>query len=86
MNEKRSFKAEWRDEFLMDFVMKDTKEMMTCMICWQTFDCSGNSSPRLDTIKKHHKRKHDEMKGYDSVGKKWLVGNMSKKRKSHKMK
>ncbi|XP_062507777.1 uncharacterized protein LOC134184170 [Corticium candelabrum] len=57
----------------MDLVTKDTKEMMTCMICWQTFDCSGNSSPRLDTIKKHHKRKHDELRGYDVSRKKLII-------------
>ena len=37
VKEKRTFKAEWRDMYLMDFL----HPMMTCMICWQTFDCSS---------------------------------------------
>ena len=51
---------------------------MRCMICWQCFDCSGPAGPKLDTIKKHHKRKHEELKGYKDSRKKMIIRKYTK--------
>ena len=67
--------------YLMDFL----HPMMTCMICWQTFDCSSRAGPRLDTIKKHHKRRHNDLKGYDDARKRLLIRkNTREKEESQK--
>ena len=48
LSENRTFKMKWKDKYLRDFEENGPK--MTCMICWQSFDCSGSSGPKLDTV------------------------------------
>ena len=68
--EKRTFLGEWRTTYLMDY--DSTKEQMTCMICKQLFD-TLKTGPKLDTIRKHLKRKHQDLKGFDLARKRLIV-------------
>ena len=62
----------------MDFLEDNKKPMMRCMICWQSFDCSGRGRARLDTIKKHHKRKHRDLDAFTDERKKLVTRKYTK--------
>ena len=51
-SENCSYKLQWRREWLMDF--DPIKNQMICMLCFKRLE-----SLKLDTIKKHHRSRHN---------------------------
>ena len=66
--EKRNFNDEWKVKYLMDHVCREEHrekvEFMVCMLCEEQLTCI-----KLDTIKKHHFRKHQNLESYTDARK-----------------